>query len=93
MTLYCVGARIFAAVAREDQAILNLNADQQAWVIETSDAFAPVEGEAGAAGRTLVNLARVDIELLADILTMAHGNVAKSGLSALGDMLGGTTDD
>ncbi len=86
MTLFVAEGRIFVALVSEASAILNLRDDQHEWLMSQSDAFGNVDS------KTSVDLAKVELELLADFVAAAHANVTKSGFAALGAILKGKVD-
>lgn len=87
MTLFVAEGRIFAVLASETSAILNLRTDQRDWLMAQSDAFGDAEV------KTAVDLTKVDLELLADFIVAAHANVTKNGFAALGALLDGSAND
>jgi YjbR len=77
-----VGGRIFATLAYPDTKwgmVVLTPEQQQTFVRDLSDAFAPVKGKWGEKGCTSVRLAAVDEEALGEALTLARQNAVAKG--------------
>jgi hypothetical protein len=77
-----VGSRVFATLGYPDRlhGMVSLTPEQQqTYLREHAEAFAPVKGKWGEQGATLVRLSAVDEETLGESLTLAWQNAVARG--------------